>query len=149
MGEVIEVRSRVLLPSINGVLLLFVAIVFICAHGGWKGDLSSVWSNDVVSEPEMTGAVLYNRWRLAPDKEPIVVRAFLSGNVVAFMSAKLALEVAGRMSAQFHTSYPYGVSYASYGMTMGIGLSFVQWFVIGILVEFFLRRRKRRHAEQL
>jgi hypothetical protein len=148
MGEVIDVRPRILLPLINGIVLLFVATLFIRAHGGWKGDLGSGWSNDTVSEPEMTGAVLCNRWRLAVDREPVAVRGFLSGNVVAFVAAKLVLEGVTRVSKQFHTPYPYRVSYATYGMAVGIGLSFVQWFVIGILVEFVLGRLAGRHAQQ-
>jgi hypothetical protein len=75
LREVLVVGSpRILLPSINGLLLLLVTVVFLRNHGGWQGDLGASWSNDTVSESEMTGAVLCSRWRLVFDGEPLVVR---------------------------------------------------------------------------
>jgi len=128
-------RYRRMLPLINGALLVLVAAVFLSSHGGLKGDSNLPWLDDSVSEPENIGPILFNHWRIDTHRESVLVRGFVWINVAAFYLSDLIIEPMTRISRQFRTMYPYGISFATYNVLLGLSLSFLQWYLVGILID--------------
>jgi len=133
-------RLSILLPLINLAVFALVAVAFISAHGGWTGDAPCGPAGDTVSEPADKGLVFFNRWNFTPDEESPLTRGFLMINVAPFGVAKVILIVTEALSDEFQTTYPLGLSYASYSLMLGVPLSLLQWFGIGMFLDRFRRR---------
>ena len=123
---------RLVLPVTNIALFVLVAVAFVGAHGGLVGDVSiSGPGTDTVSGPADKGLVIFNRWQFHGDRESLLTRAFLTINVAAFGVARVIMAVIGGLTEEFRTTYPLGLSYASYTLMLGLPLSLLQWFAIG------------------
>jgi hypothetical protein len=133
---------RLLLPAVDIVFFALVAVGFIGAHGGLHGDVGiSGPGTDTVSGPIDKGLVMFNRWQFSGDQESLLTRAFLTVNVAGFGVARLFLAGVGTVTEEFRTTYPLGLSYASYSLILGMPLSLLQWFGIGLGLDFVRRRR--------
>lgn len=132
---------RLLLPAVNIALFAVVAVAFIMAHGGLHGDAGlSGAGTDTVSTPSDKGLVVFNRWEFAGHQESLLTQAFLAVNVGAFLGARIILAALGAATKEFRTPYPFGLSYASYTLLLGLALSVLQWFGIGLGLEIIRRR---------
>jgi hypothetical protein len=122
--------------------MVFFAVVstaFIAEHGGWSGDIPlEEGIPDVVTRDD--GIVLFNRWRLVIDREPLFTKAFIVANAPAFGTARLLFGVLESFFEKFQSRNPFGLSFPSYAITLGVLLSSIQWFGIGHGLEFVLRR---------
>lgn len=128
---------RLVLPAVNLALFVIVAIVFVGAHGGIRGDVGlSGPGSDTVSGPVDKGLVFFNRWQFHGEQESLLTRAFVAVNAAAFAVAKVILTALGTLTDEFRTTYPHGLSFASYTLTLAIPLSLLQWFVVGVGLEF-------------
>ena len=115
-----------------------VAIAFVAQHGGWRGDVPfEDGIPDVVTGDD--GLVVYNRWRLLADRESAFTKAFIIANAPAFRVAKLLIVAIESFIGEFQSPSPFGFSYPSYTITLGLLLSSVWWFGIGLGLDFVLR----------
>lgn len=127
-------RPSRLLPLVNLVFLVAVAIAFAAEHGGWRGDASQDNGlSDVVTGDD--GLVAFNKWRFVADRETVFTKAFIIVNAPAFGVAKLLIGSLKSFIGEFESPFPFGISYASYTIALGFLLSLVQWFGIGALWE--------------
>jgi hypothetical protein len=86
--------------------------------------------------------VVFNRWAFSGDQESLLTRAFLTVNVAAFGVARMILAAIGTVAEEFRSTYPLGLSYASYTLMLGLPLSLVQWFGIGYYFDVVRGRRR-------
>ena len=134
-------KLRHLLPILNTVTLAVVAGVFVQSHGGVKGDYTYLGSvTDAPTEPGDYGRVFFNRWQFYGDRETALTKSFLFANIPGFGAAKAALWILRNTFEEFRTSYPFGLSYASYSLLLGFPFSLLQWFGIGSLLDWLRRR---------
>ena len=103
------------------------------------------WSDPYESEADNTDNILFNRWRLITiHQESLPVRGFIWINVPAFMCSNLILESVAIVSDEFYTPRPYGITYITYSLFMGLGFSFIQWYFLGVLIEAIKRKYWKR-----
>ncbi len=134
-------KLRHLLPILNTVTLAVVAGVFVQSHGGVKGDYTYLGSvTDAPTEPGDYGRVFFNRWQFYGDRETALTKSFLFANIPGFGAAKAALWILRNTFEEFRTSYPFGLSYASYSLLLGFPFSLLQWLGIGSLLDWLRRR---------
>jgi hypothetical protein len=134
--QVIFVLGHVILLAIAGAL-------YVSDHGGAGGDYVSVDSgNDVATDPADLGRVLFNRWRLDPQKESWLVQLFLCLNVPSLAAAKLVVSSVDMLWPEMRVGFPFGLSYASYIAVLGGVLSFAQWYWLGRFSERRLNGRR-------
>lgn len=138
-----------LLPLTNMAFFAAVAIAFVAQHGGWRGEVPFDLENgvqDVVTGDD--GLVVYNRWKLVADRESTFTKAFIIANAPAFGAARLLTGALESFVGEFQSSYPFGLSYPSYTITLGLLLSSVQWFGIGLGLHFVLGWMRWLRASQ-
>ena len=134
-------KLRHLLPILNTLFLAAVAGVFVQSHGGVKGDYTYLGSvTDAPTEPGDYGRVFFNRWQFYGDRETALTQSFLFANIPGFGAAKAALWILRNTFEEFQTSYPFGLSYASYSLLLGFPFSLLQWFGIGALIDWLRSR---------
>jgi hypothetical protein len=135
------VKLRYLLPILNTLFLAVVAGVFVQSHGGVKGDYTYLGSvTDAPTEPGDYGRSFFNRWQFYGDRESALTQSFLFANIPGFGATKAALWILRNTFEEFRTSYPFGLSYASYSLLIGFPFSLLQWFGIGALLDWVRRR---------
>jgi hypothetical protein len=140
---------RLVLPSVNLALFLLVAVVFVGEHGGLAGDASpSGPGTDTVSAPADKGLVIFNRWQFDGERESLLTRAFLILNIAGFAGARIILATIGAMMGEFRSTYPFGLSYASYTLALALPLSLLIWYVIGRGLDFVRQRFATPKASQ-
>lgn len=131
-----------LLPLTNLIFFTAVAIAFAAQHGGWRGNVPVEHGiPDTVTGDD--GLVLYNRWSLIADREPLFTKAFIIANAPSFGVAKLLIGVLTLFIGEFQSAYPFGLSYPSYTVTLGLLLSSMQWFGIGLALDLGLEWMRR------
>lgn len=136
-------RFRVLLPVLNACLLIVVAGLYVSSHGGIGGDYEFIGvGNDVVADKADVGQVLFNRWRLEPEREPVLVQLFMYLNLPSFTVAKLVILLLGYLIDEMDQTFPFGLSYSSYVVVLGAALSFALWYWVGRLAEQFRGRQR-------
>ncbi len=133
-------RPRFCLPLINLAFFLLVAVQFVGAHGGKTGDYDvSRFNGDTISEPGDTGLVFFNRWQFSA-KESLITKVFLILNIVSILGAKFILQAVAQINEQFQTPFPFGLSYASYSLMVGLAFSMLQWYGAGLAFEIVKTR---------
>lgn len=134
------VQARSILLFANSFLLLLSAAIFISNHGGIIGDADIIdTENDVVSRPEDIGNLMLNRWKLTPDSESPLVKAYLYVNVIPLMISRQVFEVIGGYTCEFQKGYPFGLSYPSYTFMLSVPISLIFWYTLGMLIDWLIR----------
>ncbi len=98
------------------------------------GDDVSRFNGDTISEPGDTGLVFFNRWQFSA-KESLITKVFLILNIVSILGAKFILQAVAQINEQFQTPFPFGLSYASYSLMVGLAFSMLQWYGAGLAFE--------------
>lgn len=121
---------------------------FIAAHGGWRGDVDpdfyhlnivlGQWSGDTFSGP-----LLFNRWNIRYDKEPLTFELFLHANAPAMVLALLLNKGLTMVEPFSYHEFPLGISSATYLFVLFLICGFGQWFLIGTLIDKWRTRKER------
>ena len=131
-------KLRRLLPILNTLFFAIVLVGFVQGHGGLKGDYTqAVGVTDAPTAPGDRGLLFFNRWQFSGNDETVLTKSFLLANIGGFGAAKAVLWALRNFFGEFRTMYPLGLSYASYSLLLGLPLSLLQWFGIGMLLDRF------------
>ena len=125
---------------------------FMAAHGGWRGDVDpdlyhfnvvlgrwSEWWSDI-----SYGPIIFNRWKIRYEQEPLTFRLFVYANLPA-MALAVLLHTKVLMMFKLFSYYPYplGISRATYYFVSFLIFGFGQWFLIGTLIDKWRSRKAR------
>lgn len=119
----------------------------LAAHGGWKGDVDPyIWhmasaQDRAVHAPGM----LFNRWRITHDSEPLLYRVFLAVNAPAHLAALGTYRLLENCEA-FRGMYPFGLSYPTYQLCLLLVFGLLQWYATGAAIDGLNSRRVRASA---
>lgn len=116
---------------------------FVVAHDGWTGDADPYAASIVNPEAKNVHAprLVFNKWKIDYDHEPLVLKAFLIVNGPAYALALLSYKVL-RLLPPFDDLFPLGVSYPSYQLGLMLLLGFGQWYVVGTLLDRWKRGKR-------
>ncbi len=135
-------RLRKLFVVAHSGLFLAALFVFLADHGGVRGDYEFVAGNDVITSPADVGQVFFNRWQFIQREESWIVQTFLYLNVPSFASARFMVSSLGLLVDELTRTFPYGLSFSSYIVSLGLPFTFLQWYLIGHLAERLVTRKK-------
>ncbi len=145
------IRIRVAFLLANAMLLAFATAAYLSDHGGFDGDYEFLDPGyyDVLTSKPGPGDALFSRWTFKAGEESRVVRLFLFVNLPAFVCSRLAFEIGQLGFCEMRGISPFGLSYATYIISLGLILSFLQWYLIGTLVENSIKRYRSGEARRL
>ena len=135
--EVMRLRS--MFVAFHGLFLVTALFIYLLSHGGIHGDYVYIPGNDVVDELADVGQVFFNRWHFTPSQETWVVQVFFYLNLPSFACGTwIAIPLVSL--ADPGVSFPFGLSLLSYCFLAALPLTFVQWYWIGRLAEYLVKK---------
>lgn len=129
------------LPTVYLGLMIVAAALYVSRHGGLAGDyvVKEGIAGTLADTGDLAdaGHVLFNRWRLPDESDSRVGKVILYLGFPAFLLAALATSFVGWFSVEMNQAFPFGLSFVSYRIVIGIPLALIQWYCIGRLVDRF------------
>ena len=144
-----KVTAQKLCLVLNLAAAIAAVSAFLMAHGGWRGDVDPYFEQIAVPElknPHADG-VLFNRWQISYDDEPLPFRLFVYVNSPAMLLALLLNKGLFLFPPFAHEGFPLGLSYPSYLFVLFLTCSFVQWLLIGMLIDRWRTRSSQSRAD--
>ena len=89
------------------------------------------------------GPILFNRWNIRYDEEPLAFRLFVYANAPAMVLAALLHKGLAMVEPFSYHEFPLGISRATYLFVLFLICGFGQWFLIGTMIDKWRSRKER------